>query len=77
MFALPPIGMQSFGNTPERTNFVDAFSAKEVVMANDAGKISIVVLQRVNQISEKAILWSLITAVFVTGIAMIKGMPGL
>lgn len=46
-------------------------------MANDARKISIVVLERVNQISENAILWSLITAVFVTGIAMIKGMPGL
>ena len=63
--------------SPERTRFVDATSAKDVVMANNAGKISIVVLQRANQISEKAILWSLITTVFVVGIAMIKGIPGL
>ena len=63
--------------SPERTQFVDATSAKDVVMSNDAGKMSILALERATQLSEKAILWSLITTVFVVGIAMIKGIPGL
>ena len=46
-------------------------------MSKDAGIISIVVLERANQISERAILWSLIATVSVVGIAMIKGIPGL
>jgi len=46
-------------------------------MANDSGRISTVVLERANKLSEKAILWSLITTVFVVGIAMIKSIPGL
>jgi len=46
-------------------------------MANDTGRISIVVLERANHLSEKAILWGLIATVFVVGIAMIKSIPGL
>ena len=74
--ALPPIG-RCPPDSPERTRQFDATTAKDTVMANDSGRISTVVLERANKLSEKAILWSLITTVFVVGIAMIKSIPGL
>jgi cell division protein FtsL len=74
--ALPPIGSWP-PDSPERTRQFDATTARDRVMANDTGRISTVVLERANQLSEKAILCSLITTVFVVGIAMIKSIPGL
>jgi hypothetical protein len=46
---------------PERTKFIDTTSARDVVMTNYAGKISIVVPERTNQIFEKPIWGGLIT----------------
>ena len=44
-------------------------------MTRDYGQISHTIVARANAISEAMIFWSLITTVFVIGVAMIKGMP--
>jgi hypothetical protein len=48
-------------------------TSADATMAEDYGKSSREALARANEISEKAIFWGLVIAVFVVVIAMIKG----
>ena len=46
-------------------------------MAKIVGSISFVVRSGAGQISDKVIFWALVATVFVTGISMIRSVPGL
>ena len=68
--------MRSPGNKPRAHHpIVKPVFAGDMAMTRDYGQISHTVVARANAISEAMIFWSLITTVFVIGVAMIKGMP--